>query len=225
MKKIIVLVVLLIFSSCDIQYDGETKLVVKGNVLDENNVPFSNKKIKLFVTNSDGNASFPFPFYVPSETNFIGKATTDSNGNFTMVIPQPKNFSQIIVETNSTNNELNEQQFINIKLDNFTNYELILPIVKLYNKSGLTLLTVFTNQTNPNNQLLDIDFIGEIPNEIVAITPLETNYPFQEHLKVRKNQTLVISYTVKNIVTNITSVLQQNVVIDSSPQIDYTLNY
>ncbi len=224
MKKIILLVMLLIFSSCEIQYDGETKLVLKGKVLDENNVPFANKEIKLFVTR-DG-ASIPFIFYILSETNFVGKAITDSNGKYTMVIPQPKNFSQIIVEANSTNNDFNEKQFINIKQDDFINYELNLPTTMLYKKSDLTLLNIIPNQLNTNNELLKLEYIGEIPFEIQTINNQYTIYnPYQTSINVKKNQTVILSYTVKDYSTNITSTLQQNITIDNSSQIDYILNY
>ena len=46
MKKILVLLVF-IFTSCQIEYDGETKIVVKGKIVDGNNNPIINKEVNL----------------------------------------------------------------------------------------------------------------------------------------------------------------------------------
>ena len=103
----------MIFSSCGIEYDGETKIVIKGKVVDSDNNPIINKEVNLFVIRES--SGFPFIFYSPSEENNIGKATTNSKGEYIMVIPQPKNnFTEIIVETNSSNNSLNPKQYRNI---------------------------------------------------------------------------------------------------------------
>ena len=48
MKKILILM-LLVFISCEIEYDGETKLVVKGTVKNQDNQSISNQDVKLFV--------------------------------------------------------------------------------------------------------------------------------------------------------------------------------
>lgn len=83
----------LFFSSCEIEYDGETKIVVKGKVINQNNQPIPNNPINLLVSINSSGENFIIGY--PSETNFIGKANTDSNGNYTIVIPKPKNFGRL----------------------------------------------------------------------------------------------------------------------------------
>ena len=64
MKKFFILFVI-ILSSCAIEYDGETKIVVKGKVVDYNNNPIINKEINLFVSRNE--IYFPLMFFAPSE--------------------------------------------------------------------------------------------------------------------------------------------------------------
>jgi hypothetical protein len=224
MKKIIILLVL-ILSSCGIEYDGGTKIVIKGKVVDSDNNPIENKEINLFVSRES--YGFPFLFVVPSEENNIGKAITNSMGEYTIVIPKPSNnFSEIIVETNSNSNNLNRKQFRNIQNSNFINFELVLPTSVLYKNSDLATLNVNPNNVNPSNELRKIEFIGVLPNEFVYFNPIENELDFIDFNRlVKKNQTIILRYTVFNYITNSTIIQDENIVINNSNQINYTLNY
>ena len=224
MKKIVILLVF-ILSSCGIEYAGGTKIVIKGKVVDSDNNPIENKEINLFVSRKS--FAFPFLFYVPSEENNIGKAITNSMGEYTIVIPKPSNnFTEIIVETNSNSNNLNRKQFRNIQNSNFINFELILPISVLYKKTDLATLNVNPNNVNPSNELRKIEFIGVLPNEFVYFNPIENELDFIDFNRlVKKNQTIILRYTVFNYITNTTIIQDVNIVIDNSNQINYTLNY
>jgi hypothetical protein len=224
MKKIVILLVF-VLSSCGIEYAGGTKIVIKGKVVDSDNNPIENKEINLFVTRES--YGFPFLFYVPSEENNIGKAITNSMGEFTIVIPKPSNnFSEIIVETNSDSNNLNRKQFRNIQNSNFINFELVLPTSVLYKNSDLATLNVNPNNVNPSNELRKIEFIGVLPNEFVYFNPIENQLDFIDFNRlVKKNQTIILRYTVFNYITNSTIIQDENIVINNSNQINYTLNY
>jgi hypothetical protein len=224
MKKIIILLVF-ILSSCGIEYAGGTKIVIKGKVVDSDNNPIENKEINLFVTRES--YGFPFLFYVPSEENNIGKAITNSMGEYTIVIPKPNNnFSEIIVETNSDSNNLNRKQFRNIQNSNFINFELVLPTSVLYKNSDLATLNVNPNNVNPSNELRKVEFIGVLPNEFVYFNPIENQLDFIDFNRlVKKNQTIILRYTVFNYITNSTIIQDENIVINNSNQINYTLNY
>ena len=224
MKKLFLLLLVPLLFGCEIQYDGNTKLVIKGSVVDRNNNPIINKAVNLYV--SRNKVSIPFIFYIPSETNYIGKATTDSAGNYVMIIPQPSNFSEIIVEINDDNNLYNSKQFRNINLSNFVNYQLDVPNTKLFLKSSLERLTVTLNNVNTYNELLNLEYIGNIPNEIQYVNPLENDYPYiNNYLNVEKNQTVILQYKVINHLTNTTTNQQENIIIDNSNTVNYTLNY
>jgi len=224
MKKIVILLVL-IASSCGIEYAGGTKIVIKGKVVDSDNNPIENKEINLFVSRES--YGFPFLFYVPSEENNIGKAITNSMGEYTIVIPKPSNnFSEIIVETNSNSNNLNRKQFRNIQNSNFINFELVLPTSVLYKNSDLATLNVNPNNVNPSNELRKVEFIGVLPNEFVYFNPIENELDFIDFNRlVKKNQTIILRYTVFNYITNSTIIQDENIVINNSNQINYTLNY
>lgn len=210
---------------CEIEYDGETKLVVKGKLLNENNEAINNQEINLFVERSS--SSIPFIFYLPSESNFIGKTKTNENGEYTMVIPKPtSNYSEIILTINDLENQYNKKQYRNIKIDNFINYEFNLGTTKLYQKTNLSYLNVTLNQITPYYQLQKIEYIGAFANEIEYVNPLEENYIyFETNVLVKKNQTVVIKYTVKNYSTNENLIFEQNVIIGNENETNYILNY
>lgn len=224
MKKTVILLVL-ILSSCGIEYAGGTKIVIKGKVVDSDNNPIENKEINLFVSRES--YGFPFLFYVPSEENNIGKAITNSMGEYTIVIPKPSNnFTEIIVETNSDSNNLNRKQFRNIQNSNFINFELVLPTSVLYKNTDLATLNVNPNNVNPSNELRKIEFIGILPNEFVYFNPIENEQDYIDFNRlVKKNQTIILRYTVFNYITNTSIIQDENIVINNSNQINYTLNY
>jgi len=225
MKKILFIFLILTTISCEIEYDGETKLVVKGNIKNENIEAIYNKEVKLFVTR---NSSYlPFIFYYPSETNFIGKAITDDFGNFIMVVPKPKNnFDEIIVEINDDFNTLNSKRVVNIQTDNFNNYELNLGEFKLFNKTNLCHLQIIPNQVNLENELLELNYEGEIANELSFYNlPEGYSYYYETEKNVRKNQTIQLNYKFRNYISNSIISQQVSITIDGSNQLSYTLNY
>ncbi|MBF02834.1 MAG: hypothetical protein CMP76_06010 [Flavobacterium sp.] len=225
MKNILLVLLLYVTISCQIEYDGETKLVIKGTVLNENNTPLTNHEINVFVSK---NSSFvPYIYYSPSEINNIGKAFTDTFGNFTIVIPKPeRNFTEIIVEINDDSNSFNSTRIINIQNDNFNHYEMQLGVYKLFNKSNLCELIIIPNNINSENELLEISYQGEIADELVFYNlPEEYNFYYDNIKKVVKNQTILLNYTIKNHIENTLTNFQEEIQIDSSSQINYTLNY
>jgi hypothetical protein len=219
MKKIVVLIVAILTSSCEIiQYEGETKLVIKGIVNNENNQPIVNQDIKLVV--STENTLFF------SESNFIGRTTTKSDGSYTMVIPKPTNFNQIEVEVNTDDNLLNKKIYSNIKLNNFINYKLNLAQTKLYPKTNLSELRITTNPMTPNYQLQKLEYIGEIANEIELLNPYDdADWTYNTNVKVKKNQIVVLKYTIKVYGTNQIITNEVSIPIGNEGVTNYTLTY
>ena len=225
MKYLLLFFLLMISLSCEIEYDGETKIVLKGKITNQNNESIANQTIKLYVTRD---ATYvPFLFYYPSETNLIGIAKTNNLGNFTIVIPKPtSNYNEIILDINEDSNDFNSKKIVNIKTTDFNSYELNLNTTKLYYKADLCRLKITPNNVNPGNELLSINIEGEVANEISYFNlPEEYGYYYETQKNVLKNQTIQLVYKYKNYGTNTIISNQVSIPIDNSNMIEYTFNY
>lgn len=202
--------------SCDIKYDGDTRLKITGKIIDENNLPISNQDVKVFATQQS----------VYGETNQIGLGKTDDNGVYSIYFPRAYNFNSYYIEINKENiNELSEMIYFNIKNENFINYSLSLPNSKLFLKSNLADLSISYNQINTNNILQNVEFIGEI---IINQIDLNTTSPDFEDIyfkKVKKNQTVELKYTLYDTSTQLTSIQSEFISIGNTDSVDYILNY
>ena len=230
MKKILFILAVFALNSCGIEYDGETKLTIQGQLVDANNNPLSNVYVE---TNISGN----------TETNKISYTKTDVNGNFRMTFPRPVNpeyfslhindYSYNYLNTNSqiintlqykTYRELSDKDFINYKFD--------IGKQTLYNKSEITSLNItFVNSSNNyyfENQLF----------EIVGLRPLEDIYLQNNYqnilgyygndynsIQVIKNQLIIFKFKARNITTHQVETLSETIVINSDDEINYTINY
>lgn len=191
MKRItLIICILFCLTSCEIQYDGETKIVVTGKIVDENDIPLSEKDIE--VTISGGG------FILPS-SDLISFGKSDQNGNFTLIFPAPKNGNQIFISINDIINQTNEFQSKEIiaQKNNFENYKLNLNNITLYKNESITTLKLILNQTSTNKQLKDIKIEGKQPNNYIDLNPLQNNSDYlNTNYYVIKNQTVVLKYTI-----------------------------
>jgi len=215
MKKIILLFVCILLS-CDIKYDGDTRLQITGKIIDENNLPISNQDVKVFATQQS----------VYGETNQIGVGKTDNNGVYSIYFPQAYNFNSYYIEINKENtNELSEMIYFNINNESFINYSLSLPNSKLYLKSNLTELNISYNQINTNNILQNVEFLGEIITSQIDLNATSTALEDIYFKKVKKNQTIELKYTLYNTTTQLTSIQSEFISIGNTDVINYILNY
>jgi protocatechuate 3,4-dioxygenase beta subunit len=53
--KILLIILIFIIIACEIQYDGETKIILTGKIIDKTGNPISNKNIEI---NIDGNGTY-----------------------------------------------------------------------------------------------------------------------------------------------------------------------
>lgn len=147
MKRIILLIcILFLVTSCEIEYDGETKIAVTGKIIDENGNPLSEKDIEVTV---DGGGDFLSP-----SSDLISYGKSDQNGNFTLIFPAPKNGNQIFISINDIINQFSEFQrktYI-AKEKKFENYKLDLNKITLYKNESITTLRLVLNNTTPNKQ-------------------------------------------------------------------------
>lgn len=226
MKKIVILLVL-ILSSCtnEIQYLGTEKVVIKGKIISENNLPIPNHKISVNIIKNGSYQLFGSNDY---ETNLIAFGNTDSNGNYTFVFPKPSNFDDIEITTNEEDMTYNSQKISQFNMDNFLNFQFDAPTMKIFEKQNLTKLKITLNQQSLNTELRKIEYIGQVAEENIFVnnTPEFQYYQnIQLDKLVKKNQTIIIRYTKTNYTTNTTTITDANVIIDNSNLINHTLNY
>ena len=225
MKKIVILLVF-ILSSCtsEIQYLGTEKVVIKGKLITENNNPIPNHKISVNIIKYPGSGWFASDY----ENNLIAFGNTDSNGNYRFVFPKPSNFDDIEISTNEEDIIYNSQKISQFNMDNFTNFQFDAPTMKIFDKQNLTKLKITLNQQSSSTALKKIEYIGQEAEENIRIniTP-ETEYyqNIQLDKMVKKNQTIILRYTKINYTTNTTTITEENVIIDNSNLVNYTLNY
>jgi hypothetical protein len=220
MKRILLaFCVIFTLSSCEIQYDGETKIVVTGKIVDENDIPLSEKDIE--VTISGGG------FITPS-SDLISFGKSDQNGNFTLIFPAPKDDYQIFISINDIINQASEFQsktYITTK-NNFENYKLDLNKITLFSQESITTLRLILNQTSTNKQLKDIKIEGKQPNSYVYLDPLQNNPDYLVNFYgVIKNQTIILKYTIidySNSATPTTHSISIPIVNDA---VTYTITY
>ncbi len=225
MKKILIILVLIV-SSCtsEIQYLGTEKVVIKGKLITENNVPIPNHKISVNIIKDAGSGWFASDY----ENNLIAFGNTDSNGNYTFVFPKPSNFDDIEITTNEEDMTYNSQKISQFNMDNFLNFQFDAPTMKIFEKQNLTNLKITLNQQSLNTELRKIEYIGQVAEENIFVNNAP-EFQYYQNIQldklVKKNQTIIIRYTKVNYTTNTTTIIDSNVIIDNSNLINYTLNY
>ena len=220
MKKITLLIcILFLVTSCEIQYDGETKIAVTGKLIDENGNPIAKKDIQIDVLDGPG-------LILPG-SDLISFGKSDQNGNFTLIFPAPIEGNRISISINDIINQFDEYQSKNIiaKKINFENYKLNLDKITLYRKESITTLQLIPNKTSTNKQISNIKIEGKQPNSYIDLNPMQdnTNY-FQPNYNVLKNQTIIVKYTIIDYSTNSSTVQSISIPIANDAVI-YTITY
>lgn len=233
MKLAIVFSIMYLFIGCyvPLEYDGETKLINTGQIFDENNNPISN--IEVIVANQiNRNGSFGiFPFASGyDDYQEIGIAKTNGNGEFLILNPSPINEDQTLLIINSDGeNGLQRVNYYNILKSDYKNFKLNIGSLKIFQTSKLVNVNIFYNKTNFQNIITNIKFIGNIAAKDIAYN---TSFDFttdqilqvNRNIQVLKNQTVILEFTVLNANTNVSEVLQKEIVIGNQNR-DFTLNY
>ncbi len=209
--------VLFLLISCDITYDGETRLVTKARFVDSNNNPIANMPVGIDVgTSSYGGG------------DNVTDASTNANGEATMVLLKPTNSTYIsyIINNYSDTYHLNEILFTQ---NNFVNYVLNLNTIILYKHSELVdLETIFTKTSTTHKELKNIKLEGSISYSVIDLVNGNNinDYYTPDKYKVLKNQTMVLKYTIIDYSTTPSTITNhtENVVIVNDSVI-YTVIY
>jgi hypothetical protein len=221
MKQIaLIFCVLFLVTSCEIQYDGETKIAVTGKLIDQNGDPIPNKNVDITIYSDD--------MYTPSDLISFGKS--DQNGNFTLIFPAPKVDYKFSISINNLINQTSEFQTKEIiaRRNNFENYKLDLNKITLYKKESITTLRLILNKTSTNKQLKDIKIEGEQTNNYIDLNPnTEQNNPdyLDTYFNVIKNQTIVLKYTIIDYSNSATPTNYSISIPIANDAVTYTITY
>ena len=216
MKKYFFLVITISFTSCTIPYDAETRLVFETKFVDSNENSLEGIDVDIIVSNGSG-------FGSSSEVLSFGK--TNINGDLRLIFPSPEFESGYDLSVNSPYND-NENyvafEINNIDIENFNDYKLTIPkIYRLTYDESVSVTLNFT-PTNNSKKITNV-FIGGInsPYSSSFIDEEETYYIYNFFAK--KNQTIQINYTVKNISGQLQNVSQELVINEEN--ISHIINY
>jgi hypothetical protein len=221
MKQITLLICLLfLVTSCDIQYDGETKIVVTGNIIDENNAPLPNQDIEIAISGSEN-------FFV-SNTDLICYGKSNDNGKFILIFPATIDNHRISISINDKINKVNALQsktFL-VRKNNFENYKLDLEIITLYKNESITTLKLILNGTSPSKQIKDIKIEGKQPKNEIDLNPLPNDSQFvNTNFTIIKNQTIVLKYTIIDYSNNGATTVQSISIPIANDALTYTITY
>lgn len=220
MKKILFFCFLLYLISCEIQYDGETKIVLIGKLIDENENPLPDKDIEVTIYGGST---------ILSSSDLISYGKSNQDGSFTLIFPAPKNDNEISISINNLINQTNEfqEKEFRAKKNNFENYKLDLNKITLYKKESVTNLKLILNTTSTNKRLENIKIEGKLPNFYINLNPLSDSSGYLETFyNVIKNQNITLKYTIIDY-SNSTIVSKEETVIipiNDTPVI-YNLSY
>jgi len=210
--------ILFLITSCEIQYDGETKIAVTGKIIDENGNPIPGKNIDITI--------YSDYLYTPSDLISFGKS--DQNGNFTLIFPSPKVDYKFSISINNLINQTSEFQAKEIiaNNNNFKNYKLDLDNITLHKNESITTLKLILNKTSTNKSVTDIKIEGKQTNSYIDLNPIQnnTNY-FETNYNVIKNQIIVLKYTIIDYSNNGATTTNSVSIPISNVSVNYTITY
>ncbi len=179
--------------SCDLNYNGEERILFEGRVVDENGNPMHGVYVSA-QANLDSN----FLFH-PSDEDIISYDYTDENGNFKMIFPSPVNETemQLFINYEEQSPDYSKVNFYNIQDENYQNYKIDFEIIELYPVEESVLLTIEV-ENNFSYQVIGWNLDGKVAENLYNYSPLEVDSNVHFHNSsqkmVGKNQILTLSY-------------------------------
>ena len=218
MKKSLLAFTFLLLFSCQIQYDGESKYIVKTRIVDIDGNPLANipLSVRVFVSGLSDEISF---------------SNSDLNGTAIMIFPPPESdeakFS-ISFNTNLLNFEPSgylAKTIYNIQKSNFDNYLFDTGTILLYKIDEVTICTILKVQVSENTQITSFSTTAITADTDVNFEAPE-NIWFPISFWVPKNQSFTISYSVTDynnsppVITDYTT----EIAAETEP-LTYTITY
>ena len=233
MKKALALLIIgLILMSCT-SYEGDTKIIYEGRVLDATGNPLAGIPVNILVKRTIG--IWAFPILYSRDTDLISYTTTDAMGRYKLIFPKPKDGATMSLLLNFYNPataaypNLSSTVVYNLLEQNNTDYKVTFSDNKLYDIANSVPLTIqFNPQSGKVIQKMNlkglvrenyIDYNLDLVEE--DTTPWINN--FNNVVQVAPNQTLTIEYQVQDQSGNIT--VQEAQVQINDQALTYQLNY
>lgn len=217
MKKALLLLLTLLMISCTIPYDAETRLVIETKLVDSNENNLEGINVDIIVSNGSG-------FGSSSEVLSYGK--TNINGELRLVFPSPEFERGYDISINSPYNDNNNYvpfEINNISFENFNNYKLTIPKIYRLTYDESTTVALDFIPTNNSKKITNVIIDGIYsPSHSSYNNEEETFYSY--YFFAKKNQTIQLSYTVKNLNSGILETISQEIYI-SEQSLNETINY
>lgn len=222
-KFALLLFVGVLLAGCtDINYDGETRLVLEGRLVNEQGEPLPNRYVDIAV--------YATANYGSHSSDIISSGTSDLNGNFQFIVPAPKGVNNhMSIRINPGNNSYQYKEFALIQLKDFEDYRFDVHDVTMYARESIVWLVVTLQQSNVAHILTHLDIEGNRADETVFINPLVLDYqPYDNYFSVVRNQTVVLHYTIldqSDPNNPMSTDYELPINIGNEPQVNYLLNY
>lgn len=183
MKKITLIVLLFGFYSCQIQYDGETRLITEIHVVDSDGNPIQGQPVEITV-------------HADNISDVISNGNTDQNGNSLLIFPKPLQ-STISVAFYDHDDIYQDKMYVGILIADFENFKLTMDPVVLYRIDQLTTVNLVLDHVSANTQILSTSLDGQQPEEHIDYHPSDPGYSETPTIfSVVKNQTVNLTYSV-----------------------------
>lgn len=217
MKKLLFLFLLFAINSCEIYYDGETRLIIDTVVKDfEDNTPLKNIPFKVIVTNGH-------------DTETISTGFSDNEGRIISAFPAPKSDTDYIRLEILPDEIYEKQEFVRILKSDFTNFKLTPSSNGLTKKDRITNLFLEIIQTSTQINISELSVNAIRPELIIDYNPENNSqYPnlYYYPIPIMKNQTISISYKLTDYSVNPPSVEVISVpIVVENQNINYQLIY
>ena len=213
MKRITLLLLPLILFSCSIEYDGKTRFIVEGKVVDSDGNPM--KDIDIEITRGE------------SHGDLISYSTTDEGGHSLLMFPPPKNTRSTLAISIKPNDSFLEKRLINIEKADFTDFVFDFGTVTLFKVEETTTFEVELQKINENTRIDDVTIDALTVEESVNFEESEEDLEYYEtYFRVLKNQNFVLYYTVTDFSTNPATITDYTVDLSVGTEpLTYTINY
>lgn len=180
MKKIIFLFALLIFISCEVEYDGSKRYITKTIVTDKNGIPIKDVQVDINSRKDEGNYD-----------DNIASGVTDDKGFSIHFFPSLKVSGTYSIIINPESGVYQSKIISNIKLSDFENYVFETGPIVLYKNEDIVNFNIRINRINENRAIENLEIDAQQANDFTFYNdpPNHDGYYYPENsFRVLKNQ-------------------------------------